>query len=245
MPPGIVTGTVQALDTTDPFPGLQLLFTQDDFTVAKTTTDDQGHYQIALAPGEYVVKPRSDTKPFTESVSVRAGEETRFDLLVKPELPVVKLTLFGPPEQAAALEAAYDERLLPVLQKQGWIQTQEQRPPTPTGMASRYFSFGRPVKINDKLFELFGTRAFSDTLMSLGHMFGTPRADGYIDGDFSTHVPTALGERRRAGSGKTLAAGPGKSTGVRGRTVPAGAGRRRRRPGTRGRGPSVGRGGFH
>lgn len=224
--PETVTGAAKVRDTSEPFARLQLLFTQDDLSVARTTTDEQGHFRVALAPGDYVLKPRAGTEPFAERVSVGTGEETHVELEVTPAPLVARFSLLGPPERATELQAAYDERLLPVLQRHGLVQTSKTGRSTPAGVASRYFAFDTSADVGNKGLELWSDTAFVAALRSLGAMFGTPRAEGFIDHGVITHVPWAFGERRRAGSGKTVAAGPGTSTRARGRTVTAGAGRR-------------------
>ena len=124
---------------------------------------------------------------------------------------LARLSFYVPMERMAEFEAAYQEKVVPILKTHGPVKSAERGRATVAGVFSRLFEVKTPSEIVDRHRALQEDRAWKAVLQELGAAFGSTDNQGPIEHRFGLYSAPA-------GAGKTVSAGPGKP-------VPAGPGR--------------------
>ena len=152
------------------------------------------------------------------------------------EPTLARLKFWVPPERIAEFEAAYEEEVVPILKKHGFVESSQQGRATVDSVFSRLFEFDSPSEWSEKLEAFKNDPAVQKLLLRLGTQFGTNQPNRVIRGGFNLYsAPAGAGKTVVAGPGKTVAvgsgfpqklAGPGKTIPVGpGKTTPAGPGK--------------------
>jgi len=122
---------------------------------------------------------------------------------------LARLSFWVPPQRMSEFEAAYREKVAPILKAHGLTESSERGRATPDSVFSRLFELKTPLEVEEKGKALLGDAVWKATVQSLGAAFVMAGRDT-IRYDFMLYATPA-------GQGKTMPAGPGKA-------VPAGPG---------------------
>ena len=116
-----------------------------------------------------------------------------------------RFAFWVPPERMAEFEVAYQEKLVPILNRHGLMASSGQGRATPDSVFTRLFEFDTPSQVFDAQEMLEQDPAWRETLGSLGETFGTsgqfsvPEEGGRF---FHYTSPSGPGQQVAAGSGQ-------------------------------------------
>ena len=131
----------------------------------------------------------------------RAGED--------PTL--ARLAFWVPPERMAEFEAAYEQKVVPILERHGLLPSSERGRATPDSVFSRLFELGTPTEVAMVPSALDADTTWSAVLHEFGNTFGTVRSDHRIDSEFSIYsTPAGSGRKEPAASFQPLQVGQGR-----------------------------------
>jgi hypothetical protein len=126
------------------------------------------------------------------------------------EPTLARLSFWTPPERMVEFEAAYQEKVVPILSQHGLVESSERGRETVDGVFSRLFEVDTPAEVVAKAKALQEDAAWQETLQALGTTFGTTETTGEIQHDFRLYATPARGVVTKAGPGKTVPAGHGR-----------------------------------
>ena len=115
---------------------------------------------------------------------------------------LARLSFWVSPEQMDKFEAAYEKKLVPILNKHDLAESSERGRSTVECVFSRLFEVETPSEVVAKERALRKDPAWQEVLRSLGTAFGTTESNGLL----RTHLGLY---RTPVGPGKTVEAGPG------------------------------------
>ncbi len=118
------------------------------------------------------------------------------------EQTLARLSFWVPPERMAAFEAAYQEKVAPILKQHDMVESSERSRATVDSVFSRLFEFKTVFEVVQRGEALDKDSTWVAVLQDFGGVFGTPRTDHPIRYHFGIYATSA-------GSGKTLPAGSG------------------------------------
>jgi ligand-binding sensor domain-containing protein len=125
------------------------------------------------------------------SVPVYAAEPT-----------LARLEFWVPPERMAEFASAYQEKVVPILMKQGLVESPKRGRATVDGVFSQLYAFQSPMEVGEAEVLLRDEMNRSGVLRDLGTTFGGSESDGSIKYRFQTYVtPSGLGTIVNAGLG--------------------------------------------
>ena len=119
------------------------------------------------------------------------------------EPTLARLSFYVPPERMGDFEAIYQEKLVPVLESCGLMESSRQGRATPGGIFNRLFKLETPSEVVEKQQALGGDPAWQEVCRDLGAAFGTADSDGLIQHTLALYETPA-------GPGKAVRAGPGE-----------------------------------
>jgi DNA-binding NtrC family response regulator/ligand-binding sensor domain-containing protein len=115
---------------------------------------------------------------------------------------VARLSFWIPSEKTVAFEAAYDERLRPLLTKLHLVETYGSERPLVNGICTHWFENNTVQDLARKRDLLLSDPDFQTVMLKWGQIFGTSRTDGKIEHSFQLHSrPAVLGHSALAGRG--------------------------------------------
>jgi len=103
----------------------------------------------------------------------------------------------------AEFEAAYQEKLVPILKAHGLAESSERGLATVEGVFSRLFEVASPSEVSERRETLQKDAAWQEILRDLGVAFGTPQPDNLIQNEFMLYAAPA-------GPGRVVPAGRGR-----------------------------------
>ena len=136
------------------------------------------------------------------------------------EPTLARLSFWVPPERMAEFEAAYRDKVVPILRKHGLAESLQRGRVTVDSVFSRLIRLKTPADLEKKAKAFWEDPVYQEVAKSLGAVFGSPHADGRIRSTFSIYSTPSL-------SGKVVPAGREKgqwrtydmSDGLAGETV--------------------------
>jgi ligand-binding sensor domain-containing protein len=127
------------------------------------------------------------------------------------EPTLARLAFWVPPERMAEFKGAYEQKVLPVLQRHGLVPSAERGRATPDSLFSRLFELSAPTEVVEKREALDADSTWSAVLHGLGETFGSSTPDGRIDSEFSIYsTPAGPGRTEPAGPFQPLSVGRGR-----------------------------------
>jgi len=94
----------------------------------------------------------------------------------------------------AEFEAAYRERIVPILQRHGLVESPQRSRPVAEGIFCRLFAVDSPAEVVQKQAELGGDQAWQKVVGELGEIFGPAELGGKTQHSFQIYsAPAALG----------------------------------------------------
>ena len=127
------------------------------------------------------------------------------------EPTLARLSFWVPSERMAEFETLYDQKVVPLLKRRGFVPSAQIGRATVDGVFSRLFEFDTPSGVSGKAKILREDPDLTGVLKQLGDTFGTTSPEGLIRHRFSIYrAPAGAGKVVAAGPGKTVATGPGK-----------------------------------
>ena len=173
---GAITGQVKSAKKGGPYADLSLQFLHDDAAVTGARTDADGHYEVRLPPGEYVIKPGrgEGVEPFTlDRVKVEAGKNRQFNFEVTPSPLLARLSFWVPPERKQEFEGFYEAAVAPLLRDRGWVASTGVAPAAVDSVFSRLFELKSVDAWRDRIVPLQTDEEMNALLPRLGEEFGT------------------------------------------------------------------------
>ncbi|MDP6777653.1 MAG: two-component regulator propeller domain-containing protein [Candidatus Latescibacteria bacterium] len=119
------------------------------------------------------------------------------------EPTLARLSFWVPPGRIEEFETAYYEKLTPILKTHGLVESTQRSRATVDSIFSRLFELNAPSEITPKRRALRKDPAWIRARKHLGLTFRTTRRDSLIPATFRIYAMPA-------GSGETVAAGPGR-----------------------------------
>ena len=116
---------------------------------------------------------------------------------------VARLSFWVPPERMSEFETLYKEKLAPILEVHGLVESPMRGRPTIDEVFDRLFELKSPSELTEAREALDGDSAWQQVLRNLCVVFGTDSPDGLIRHALDMYTMPA-------GSGETVPAGPGK-----------------------------------
>jgi len=121
---------------------------------------------------------------------------------------LARLSFWVPPARMSEFEAAYREKVAPILKRHGLMESSERGRATPDSIFSRLFEMKTPSEVEGKQKALQGDSTWKEVLRGLGSVFKTSQTDSLIRYSFRLYAaPAGLGKKAPAGSGKVVSAG--------------------------------------
>ncbi len=122
------------------------------------------------------------------------------------ESTLARLSFWVPPERMAEFERAYEDQLLPVLQKRGLVASAQEGRATVDSVFSRLFVVESPTQILAERDSLVQDAAWQEVLEALGTVYGGTGPDNALRFSWRLYSHLGLG-------GITVPSGPGKRKG--------------------------------
>ncbi len=88
---------------------------------------------------------------------------------------MARLSFWVPPERMAEFEAAYQERVVPILKAHGLAESSEKGRTAPDSVFSRLFEVKTPNEVQEKEEILQNDSTWQEVLRDLGTAFGAPQ----------------------------------------------------------------------
>jgi len=120
---------------------------------------------------------------------------------------LTRLSFWVPPERMVEFEAAYEERIAPILKKHGLEESPQRGRTTVDSVFSRLFELVAPAEIAAREQALGKDPAWREGLQNLGATFGTAPSDSLLRASFRLYTTSA-------GPGETVEAGAGFRQGL-------------------------------
>jgi len=116
---------------------------------------------------------------------------------------LARLSFWIPPERMSEFEAAYEARVVPILERHALTPSSERGRATPKGVFSRLFEVESPSAVVEIRKALQRDLAWTEALQDLGRVFGTAGPEGLAQYGFDLYAAPA-------GPGRAVSAGRGR-----------------------------------